>query len=150
MKHLFDITTKYPKLNPLRTEPLPSDYWNIAEEVGARQQLALIRRLADEMWPRSGLITSLQLRNKSFISPLMLDILSFDTSTGMGKTPRSWGIGGPSAYVPKSSIGPFTFSLVATVLATQEDLRGMAQEWCEEVKRFMPLDSADCGLGGGL
>lgn len=67
MKDLFDITTKYPKLHPLRTEPLPSDYWNMAGEVAARQQLAFIHRLADEMWARDGRIASLERRNKSFI-----------------------------------------------------------------------------------
>lgn len=147
MKHPFHIATKFPKLNPLLTEPLPSEYWITAAETGDRQQLALIHRLADEMWTRDGLLTSLERRNKSFINPMILDVLRFDTSTGMGKALHSWGVGCRSVYAPRSSIGPITFSSVATTPATQADLRRVAAEWCEEMKQFRAMELSSCQMG---
>ena len=148
MKHLFDIGTKFPKLNPLRTEPLPSDYWITAAETGVRQQLALIHRLTGEMWTRDGLLTSLERRNKSFINPMLLDVLRFDTSTGMGKVLNSWGIGRRGMYAPKSSIGPLTFSFLATIPTAQHDLRVIAEEWCEEIKQLRAMELPRSNFGG--
>ena len=148
MRHLFDIATRFPKLNPLRTEPLPSEFWHMAEEADGPQQLALIHRLVDEMWTRDGLLTSLERRSKSFINPMILDVLRFDTSTAMGKTLRSWGVGRRSIYAPKSSIGPITLSLVATTPATQIDLRRIADEWCEEIKQLRAMDPSGYRMGG--